>query len=398
MPKKNIEKRVLHLLCFPLWGSGSGTYARELAVETNKDSSITAAMVCPEFQEKIPEIKIYPLDFPFPVAFTGHPDWPNCRLYKDLSAKEITDIFRYFLISTARAVEDFKPDIIHVHHASVFLWVVNLIKLLYKVNFIVTVHGTGIATAEKNKIYVAPSQEPLIRAKKIISVSGDTKEWLLRVFNRELSDKTRIIPGGAHVDAFPLDKKIKIINKKYNLKGKKIVLFAGKLTEQKGVYYLVKAAKNIKGDVYIIGDGPDKKIFEDIIVKRDLKNVHLLGYMGDDKKEELREFYYRADVFVAPSVWDEPLGLVILEAMSCKTPVVATRKGGIPLAVKDGFNGFLIRSKNSTQIAEACNKILDNEKMRKKMGEAARQTVEQKFTWNKIAKKYIRIYKRYWNK
>ncbi len=398
MPKKNIEKRVLHLLCFPLWGSGSGTYARELAVETNKDSSITAAMVCPEFQEKIPEIKIYPLDFPFPVAFTGHPDWPNCRLYKDLSAKEITDIFRYFLISTARAVEDFKPDIIHVHHASVFLWVVNLIKLLYKVNFIVTVHGTGIATAEKNKIYVAPSQEPLIRAKKIISVSGDTKEWLLRVFNRELSDKTRIIPGGAHVDAFPLDKKIKIINKKYNLKGKKIVLFAGKLTEQKGVYYLVKAAKNIKGDVYIIGDGPDKKIFEDIIVKRDLKNVHLLGYMGDDKKEELREFYYRADVFVAPSVWDEPLGLVILEAMSCKTPVVATRKGGIPLAVKDGFNGFLIRPKNSTQIAEACNKILDNEKMRKKMGEAARQTVEQKFTWNKIAKKYIRIYKRYWNK
>ncbi len=394
MPKKKSIKKILSLQCFPLWGSGSGTYVRELALEINKDPHTEIALVCPESQEKIPEVKIYPLDYPFPAAFTGHPDWPNCRLYKDLSPKEISDVFKYFLTSTIRAIEDFKPNIIHVHHVSVFLWVANFIKQIYGINFVVTAHGTGVDTAERNRVYVSPSQEALKRARKIITVSGDTKDWMLNIFGKEYLKKLRIIPGGAHIENSLVDKKIKIINKKYKLEGKKVVLFSGKLTEKKGVYYLVKAAKNIKGDIYIIGDGPDKKTFEDIITKRELKNVHLLGYMGDDKKEELKEFYCRADVFVAPSVWDEPLGLVILEAMSCKTPVIATRKGGIPLAVKDGLNGFLIKPRNSTQIAEKCNKLLENEKLRKRMGESARKTVEQKFTWKEIAQKYIRIYKR----
>jgi glycosyltransferase involved in cell wall biosynthesis len=225
-------------------------------------------------------------------------------------------------------------------------------------------------------------------------VSGDTKSWLLNIFGQDLSHKTRVIPGGIHIGNFPPEKPIKIIDKKYDLEGRKIVLFSGKLTPQKGVYYLVKAAKDIRGDIYIIGDGPEKKNLEDLILKMGLQNVHLLGYMGDDKKEELEEFYYSADVFVAPSVWDEPLGLVILEAMTAKVPIIATRKGGIPLAVKDGVNGFLIRPKNSQEIAEACNKLLENEGLRKKIGEAARQTVEKKFTWKMIAQKYMRIYKK----
>jgi len=257
-----MKKKVLHLLCFPLWGSGSGTYARELALESNKDKNTEVAIVCPEAQEKIPELKIYPLDMSFPVAFTGHPDWPHCRLYKDLSSREITDVFRAFLVSTVRAIEDFHPNIIHVHHASIFLWVANYIKLLYGINFIVTVHGTCIAAAEQNKVYIAPSQDALKRAKKILPVSGDTKSWLINVFGVEFAEKSRIMPGGTHLNMFSNNGKIKIINEKYGLDGKKVVLFSGKLTEPKGVYYLVKAAKNIDGDVYIIGDGPDKKTFE----------------------------------------------------------------------------------------------------------------------------------------
>ena len=157
---------------------------------------------------------------------------------------------------------------------------------------------------------------------------------------------------------------------------------------------MIKAAKDIRGEIYFIGDGPEKKNLEDLIAKSNLTNVHLLGYMGNDKKEELKEFYYRADVFVAPSIWDEPLGLVILEAMAAKTPVIATRKGGIPLVVKDNYNGFLIRPRNSQEIAEKCNLLLENHELRKKIGEAARKTVEKKFTWEGIANKYIRIYKR----
>jgi len=394
MPKIPKVNKVLFLQCFPLWGSGSGTYTRELALEINKSKNIKTAIVCPESKEKHAGVKIYPLELPFPVAFTGHPDWPVCKLYKDLTPKEISQVFNYFLRSVVRAVDDFKPDLIHVQHISLLSWVANFIKALYGINFIVTSHGTGVLSASENKSYVPPSQDALRKAKKIVAVSGDTKSWLLNIFGKEFLHKTRIIPGGIYLENFPPQKEIKIINKKYELGDKKVVLFSGKLTPQKGVYYLIKASKDIKGDIYIIGDGPEKKKLEDLVYKSKLKNVHFLGYMGDEKKEELEEFYYRADVFIAPSVWDEPLGLVILEAMAANTPVIATRKGGIPLAVKNGVNGFLIRPKSSRQITEACNKLLENDELRKKMGETARETVEKKFTWKKTTQKYLRIYRK----
>ncbi len=110
--------------------------------------------------------------------------------------------------------------------------------------------------------------------------------------------------------------------------------------------------------------------------------------------QDLINFYYRADLFISPSVWDEPLGLTILEAMASKTPVIATRKGGIPLLVKHNHNGLFVKPRNSKNIAEACNKLLEKDELRQKMGEAARKTVEQDFTWKKITKKFHRLYKK----
>ena len=110
--------------------------------------------------------------------------------------------------------------------------------------------------------------------------------------------------------------------------------------------------------------------------------------------EELIEFYYRADIFVAPSVVEEALGLTILEAMASKTPVIATRRGGIPMLVKHGYNGLFVKVRNSKEIASACNKLLEDDELRKKLGENARKTVEEKFTWGKTAQKFHRLYKK----
>jgi len=97
MAKKPKINKVLFLQCFPLWGCGSGTYTRELAAEINKAKKIKTAIVCPESKEKIAGLKIYPLELPFPVAFTGHPEWPVCKLYQDLNPKEISQVFKFFL-------------------------------------------------------------------------------------------------------------------------------------------------------------------------------------------------------------------------------------------------------------------------------------------------------------
>jgi len=382
--------RILYLQTFPLYGSGSGTYARYLAREVGKQHQV--AMVCPD-NRQLERVKIFPIKMPFNVAFTGHPEWKNCRLYKNISHREILTIYKSFLNHAVDAVEAFKPNIIHVHHAFPFSWSARFIKSTYQIPYVISIHGSELPTAQKDKRYIALTMDALRRARRIIPNSYYTKDWMLKVFGDEYRRHIRMIPGGVDINKFH---KVgyQDINKQFNLEGKRVVVFTGKLTVYKGVKYLVKAAKKIKGEIIILGDGPERKNLENIVKNEKISNVRFLGHLGKDT-QFLIKFYSRADVFVAPSIWDEPLGLVILEAMACETPVVVTRKGGIPLAVKDGKNGLFIRPRNANDIAEKVNFLLNNEGKRLRMAKTARQIAVEKFSWEIIAQRFINIYQKF---
>ncbi len=384
--------RVLYLQTFPLYGSGSGTYARYLAREVSKHHKV--AMIAPDHRPLTnSNVKMYPIRMPFNVSFTGHPEWKNGRLYRDISNREIWSIYKCFLNHTIDAVEEFKPNIIHVHHAFPFSWVARFIKNTYIIPYIITIHGSELPTAQKDKRYLALTMDALRRARRIIPNSFYTKEWLFKVFGDDYRRRVRVIPGGVDIHKF---KKVATddIDRQFNIKGEKIVVFAGKLTVYKGVKYLVRAAKKIRGKVFILGDGPERKNLEKMVKDEKVFNVKFLGHFGDDT-DFLIKFYSRANVFVAPSVWDEPLGLVILEAMACETPVVVTRKGGIPLAVKDGQNGFFIKPRNSQDMAEKINILFDNEPLRLKMAKRAREIAVKKFSWEMIAHRFENIYQKF---
>lgn len=385
--------RILHFLTFPLYGSGSGTYARYLVKELAKDKKNKVAIVCPD-KRQIKGVKIYSFNLPFNVAFTGHPEWKNCKLFREITNGELLKVYKTYLDVATKAVEDFKPNIIHVHHAFPFSWAARFIKSAYLIPYIITIHGSELPTAQKDKRYIALTVDALRKARRIIPNSFWTKEWLLKIFGDEYRKQIRVIPGGVDVKKFRKINDFKEIEEKYNLKGKKVVVFAGKLTPYKGVKYLVKAAKKIKGEVIIIGDGPEKKNLKDLVLQEKIKNVKFIGHVGNNT-ELLVRFYSRADVFVAPSIWDEPLGLVVLEAMACETPVVVTRKGGIPLAVRDGKNGFFIRPRNVKDIIEKVNFLLENEEKRQKMAKKAREIAVEKFSWEKIAEKFLKIYEKF---
>lgn len=386
----NQKLRVLYLQTFPFYGSGSGTYARYLAKEVNKHHHV--AMVAPDTRP-INGVKIYPVRMPFNVAFTGHPEWKNCKMYKDLTPREILTIYKSFLNPTFDAVEDFKPHIIHVHHAFPFSWVARFVKSTFLIPYVITVHGSELPTAQKDKRYIALTIDALRRARRIIPNSYYTRDWMLNVFGDEYRKQIRVIPGGVDIHKFR-SVSTADIDRQFGLKGEKVVVFAGKLTTYKGVKYLVKAAKRIHGKVLILGDGPERKNLQQMVKDEKITNVQFLGHLGDDTNF-LVKFYTRADVFVAPSVWDEPLGLVILESMACETPVVVTRKGGIPLAVKDGKNGLFIRARNSNDIAEKVNYLLDNNEKRMKMGKIAREVAVNQFSWEIIAARFERIYEKF---
>lgn len=97
---------------------------------------------------------------------------------------------------------------------------------------------------------------------------------------------------------------------------------------------------------------------------------------------------------MAPSVWAEPLGMVILEAMSNKTPVIVTRKGGVTTIVNDGENGFLVRAKSASTIVEKVNILLSDDELRKRMGDNAYRSVLNRFSWERIAAKFYHLYER----
>ncbi len=379
--------RILFLQTFPLYGSGSGTYVRYLAKELNKTHKV--GMLVPDTRP-VNGVKIYPLKMPFNVSYTGHPEWRNAKLYEQLTNREILQIHKSFMTQTVDVVEDFRPDIIHVQHAFPFTWSARFIKSIYQTKYVVTIHGSELPTASKDRRYAPLTTDALRKSSRIIPNSYYTRDWMYKVFGDEYRHQIRVIPGGVDIDKF---KRLgtAALDKKYGLKGKKVVVFAGKLTKNKGVKYLILAAKKIKGEILILGDGPNRKNLEKIVKDERIKNVRFLGHFGDDMSL-LIKMYSRADVFVAPSVWDEPLGLVILEAMACETPVVVTRKGGIPLAVKDGMNGYFVKPRNSEDIVDKVSMLLEDDVMRKKMGKAARQIAEKKFSWKVISEKFSRIY------
>lgn len=388
----NQEMRILYLQTFPFWGSGSGTYARHLASEIGRRHKV--AVLAPD-ERPIELAKVYPVTLPFPVAFTGHPEWPDCKLYTELTNEEIMQVREAFSRATVAAVEDFKPDIIHVHHAFPLTWSAGFIKDTYGINFITTIHGSELPTLEKDKRYYQRTYDAMYRTRRIVPNSGWTKEWFLKIFKGYFHEKCRVIPGGVNAAKFIYSESgAKQVDRELNLHQKPVVLFAGKITKYKGVEFLIGAAKKIHGEIVILGDGPERAKLQEKAKQLGLTNVHWVGHLGAGIKK-LVPYYSRADVFVAPSVWDEPLGLVILEAMACNTPVVVTRKGGIPLAVKEGYNGLFIRPRNSSEIVEKVNKLLDDAALRLKMGQNARKSVEKKFSWEVIGRKFENMYIKY---
>lgn len=387
----NRKPRILMLYDFPITGGGSGAYVKYLALRLKKAYRYEIAIAAPDDQIIDPSIPHFSIRLPQIPVFVGRPGLEGAKRYSDLKPFEIAGLYNAFIKGTIKAVEEFKPDIIHVHHVMINAWAARFMRSIYGTKSIMTSHGSCMHAISKDRRYFRLTRDALKAANAITVVSGDTREKLLRTFGRSLSKKTRTIPGGIRLSLFPPDKSVESLRLKFNLKNKKVALFTGRIISEKGVEYLVKAAGRIKGQVIIAGDGPARKKLEEMVSTMNLKNVMLLPFIHN--YSEFIDLYYLADVFVAPSVWDEPLGLTIIEAMAAKTPVITTRRGGVTMAVKEGVTGLFVRSRNSTEIADAVNKLFDNDQLRIRMGEKARLVVASRFTWTKIAQRFDKLYK-----
>jgi starch synthase len=189
------------------------------------------------------------------------------------------------------------------------------------------------------------------------------------------------------------------------------VLFVGRITQQKGLPYLLQAARDLPSDVQIIlcAGAPDTKEIQQRVVELvdELKRVRngVIWIERHLSRRELIAVLSSATIFACPSIY-EPLGIVNLEAMACGIPVVATATGGIPEVVEDGVTGLLVPIE---QVLDGSGKPLDETKFvadtakalqtaladpdLSVKGLAGRSRVERLFSWEKIAEETIEVYR-----
>ncbi|HHW03881.1 MAG TPA: glycosyltransferase family 4 protein [Thermoanaerobacterales bacterium] len=205
------------------------------------------------------------------------------------------------------------------------------------------------------------------------------------------ADMIKIIYNGIDVSEFnSIEPRLK---KEFNLVEKSpIVGIVARLVPEKGYEYALKAMpavlKKFPGAVMVIvGDGPLRKALEDLCLDLGIhEHVIFLGYQ--DRVETLEADF---DVFLLPSV-SEGLGLSLLEAMALAKPVVATEVGGIPEVVKSGVNGLLVPPRDPSAIAEAIIRILSSKQMAYSLGQAAKNTVFDRFSARYMAEKTMEVY------
>lgn len=205
--------------------------------------------------------------------------------------------------------------------------------------------------------------------------------------------KIHAIPNGIDLESFDRAKPFDttLLNK-YDIEKGNFLLYMGRLSSVKGVEYLIKGFGNIKKEyktlkLVIAGSGDLETYLRKFVHK--IEGIIFLGFV--DSLEVKKLLYETSFTVVVPSI-HEVLPMVLLEAMACGKPVIATNVGSIPLIVKHGKNGFLMRSKDPVSLTRFIKFLYENPNLARKMGTSGRKLVEKEFTLDKMISKTIKVY------
>ncbi len=245
----------------------------------------------------------------------------------------------------------------------------------------------------------------------IIAVSAGMRADILRSYPQIDPAKVSVVHNGIDLEAFQAANNPDLVRAHGIDPDQRSVVFVGRITQQKGLPYLLKAARELPSDVQLVlcAGAPDTpQILQDVSdLVAELRKIrsNVVWVEQHLSRVELIAILSAATVFACPSIY-EPLGIVNLEAMACGTPVVATATGGIPEVVAHGKTGLLVEieqlqdgsgkpldeKKFVADFAAALNEMLESPNIAE-FGLAARKRVEDHFSWDSIAEQTLSVYR-----
>ncbi|HDL86695.1 MAG TPA: glycosyltransferase family 1 protein [Candidatus Acetothermia bacterium] len=251
---------------------------------------------------------------------------------------------------------------------------------------------------------IAIETDILQRCNSVIASTGLEKQDLVGLYGAN-EVKVTVIPPGVDANYFHPRSDKKTPKKKLGLSADPMVFALGRLDPRKGFDLYFRAAAQVREHMdhqrhvqFVLSAGTSKENVHEAKERNRLQGLLESLSIEDSVTwrpvlpgEDIPRYYEASDVFVMPSRY-ELFGIVMLEAMACGIPVVATKFGGPPEVITDGENGRLVDPTDIESFAAAMTELIQHPKERERMGRAARQTIESEYSWETLARRHLRLY------
>lgn len=269
-------------------------------------------------------------------------------------------------------------DVVHIHGPNPLAELIAL-TLPKKTKIVMTYHSDVVRQRLLLPFYMPVLRKFLNRVDEIYVATENHVKYSLVL--PQFKNKCRIIPFG--IDDGELLKDESVIQKAIELRQTygPFILAVGRLVKYKGFHVLIEAARSINSKIVIVGEGPEYDHLKELISDYNLQDkVFLLGKVEDSTT--FTALYHACEIFTLPSITpNENFGIVQLEAMACRKPIVTTNlKSGVPCVGEKGKTCLIVEPDNAEQLWRAIEMIQNNEELKKKMGQAGRDRFENNYT------------------
>jgi len=265
------------------------------------------------------------------------------------------------------------------------------VHLVLKKPYVLALRGSDVPGYDDTNWYMAPLHRLLApltrylwrRAARVTVLSRDLGELARRTCPQL---ETVLIANAVDADVFPT-------KADSTQNGRLRLLTVCRMVRRKGLQFLIEAMRELKDEgveLDLIGSGQEWHTVAQLVQKHSLQDcVTMLGYVPRD---QLYQYYHQADIFVLPSL-SESFGQVLLEAMSCGLPVIATAVGGIPETIRPERNGLLIPPSDSQKLVEAVRYLAARPALRDEIGRNNATHVRKHYSWSAVAARYESLYR-----